>query len=150
MTTESALRRARVWVEVERRDRWQPVTWIATVAAVIAVVMAIVGLPPVDLHMPQHHAGIMDPLCGGTRAVRLAALGDWAQSWRYNPIGIPVLIVCVLLVQRALVGWVSGRWVSLRVRWTRRGKCLAWIVAAVLVVLLEINQQAHAELLMSR
>lgn len=140
----------RVWVEVEKRDRWQPATWLAVAAAVIAVLMAIFGLPPIDLHMPPHYFGIMDPLCGGTRAIRLAAMGDWGASWRYNPIGIPLLVVLVALVARAAVGWITGRWVTLRVRWTRRGKAIAWVVVAVLVVALEINQQAHVDLLMSR
>lgn len=113
------------------------------------MVMAIIGLPPVDLHMPPHYAGIMDPLCGGTRAIRLAAMGDWGASWRYNPIGIPLLIVCVILVVRAAIGWLSGRWLTLRIRWTRRGKQIAWLLVAAAVIALEINQQAHVELLMS-
>lgn len=139
----------RVWFEVEHSDRWRAVTWLAIAAAAIALVMAIVGLPPVDLHMPPHYAGIMDPLCGGTRAIRLAALGHWSESWRYNPIGIPLLIICVILVVRAAIGWLFGRWLTLRIHWTRRGKQIAWLLVAVAVIALEINQQAHVELLMS-
>lgn len=136
-------------LKVERSDRWQPVTWLAFAAGIIAVTMVIIGLPPFDLHLPPHHAGIMDPFCGGTRAIRLAAMGNWAESWRYNPIGVPLFIVCVMLMVRAVVGWISGRWVTLRIHWTRRGKVIAWLLGAALVIALEINQQAHAELLMS-
>lgn len=150
MTTAAIPRRARIWFEVERHDRWQAVTWIAFAAIVIAVVMAVIGLPPIDFHTPLHYAGIMDPLCGGTRAIRLAAKGDWVASWRFNPVGIPLLIVCVLLAGRALVGWTTRRWVTLRIRWTRRGKLFAWLVVVAFLIALEINQQAHVGLLTSQ
>ena len=56
--------------------------------ASIAVAMAIYGLPAVDLHPPLHRLGIMDPLCGGTRAARYAAQGRFEDAWTYNPLGI--------------------------------------------------------------
>ncbi len=46
--------------------------------------MAVSGLPPVDLHGPLHHDGIMDPLCVGTRAAAYTARGEFALAWRYN------------------------------------------------------------------
>lgn len=137
-------------LKVERSDRWQPVTWLALAFGVAAVAMAIIGLPSVDLHMPPHHAGIMDPMCGGTRAVRFAAMGNWSESWRYNPIGIPFLVTVVLLILRAVVGWLSGRWLTIRIRWTGRGKLIAWLLLAAVVIALEINQQSNAALLMSQ
>lgn len=138
-----------VSLKVETNDRWRTASWLAGLAVAIAGLMAIAGLPPLDLHMPPHYWGIMDPLCGGTRAIRLAVMGEWSESWRYNPIGVPLLLVLVLLVLRAIVGLTTGRWFTPRLRWTRRRKVLAIVIATVLIVALEINQQAHADLLMS-
>ncbi len=141
-------REASIRLAIDDRDVWRPITVLALVAVAIAVTMAVIGLPPIDLHMPPHYSGIMDPLCGGTRAVRLAVRGEWSASWMYNPLGIPLMLACAGLVARAGVGLVSGRWVTLHVNWTRRGKLIAAVIIAMLIVALEMNQQAHAELLM--
>ncbi|MEI6622525.1 MAG: DUF2752 domain-containing protein [Actinomycetes bacterium] len=139
-----------IWFEVEQRDRWWPTTLLAIAVVAIAVAMAVIGLPSADTHTPLHHMGIMDPGCGGTRAIRLAAMGQWTESWRYNPIGIPLFVGCVVVILRAAVGWVSGRWLTLRISWTHRGKVVGWIVLVATIVALEINQQSNAALLMSR
>ena len=150
MTTATLHSPPSIWFEVERRDRWRVMTWSAVAIAAIAVTMAVIGLPAFDAHTPLHHAGIMDPGCGGTRAIRLAAMGNWPASWQYNPVGIPLFVGCGLLILRAVIGWVSGRWLSLRIAWTHRGKVIAWTVFVVAVIALEINQQSHAALLVSR
>jgi hypothetical protein len=36
-------------------------TWLALAGLVGAIVLAIVGLPSIDIHGPLHYAGIMDP-----------------------------------------------------------------------------------------
>lgn len=150
MTTSAEVKAPRrVRVEVDRRDRWRSLTWLAVAAVLIAFALALFGLPPVDLHAPPHYAGYMDPFCGGTRAIRLAAMGDWQASWRYNPIGVPLFLAFVLVIVRAAVGWTTGRWVTVRIDWTRRGRAAAWLVLIVLLIVLDINQQLHADLLMS-
>jgi len=88
---------------------------------------------------------VMDPLCGGTRGVYWALRGDLGQAWRYNPIAVPLVVGAGLAVLRALVGWTSHRWVTATV--TRVAPFI--VCGAVVLVLLEINQQAHAPLLMS-
>ncbi len=57
-----------VGVEPCDRRRWLP--FCGVLALAIAAVMAVFGLPPVDLHRPPHRVGIMDALFDGTRAVR--------------------------------------------------------------------------------
>jgi hypothetical protein len=124
---------------------------LITVAAVLGVaaagVMAVVGLPPIDLHGPLHYVGIMDPLCGGTRAARYTMRGEWAQAWRYNPLGILAVAGAVAGVGRAAVGILSGRWLTVTVSWTpRRRRVIVAVVLAVMIVL-EVRQQLLAELL---
>jgi hypothetical protein len=61
-------------IEWRRRDDWHWLTLAAPVGIAAAVALAAFGLPPIDLHSPLHYAGVMDPLCGMTRAVRMLAL----------------------------------------------------------------------------
>ncbi|HET9658206.1 MAG TPA: DUF2752 domain-containing protein [Kineosporiaceae bacterium] len=125
-------------------------TRIAGIGIALAALMAVFGLPPVDLHGLAHYAGIMDPFCGGTRSVRLAARGDWSGSLRYNPIGIPVLLGGLAVLVRALVGWLAGRWLAVSAELVHRYPRVSAAVTGVLLVALEVNQQMHAELLLAR
>lgn len=135
---------------LEAKDRWATWTRLALAGVAAALTMASIGLPPVDLHGPLHHLGIMDPLCGGTRAVRLAAMGDWSGSWRYNPLGVPLVLGGTFFVLRAAVGSLTGRWVQIHVSWTPVWRRARWLVIAALIVALEVDQQFHASLLLSR
>lgn len=134
---------------VEPRDQHHWITLVAVALVAVAGAMALFGLPPVDLHGPLHRFGIMDPLCGGTRAARYTAMGQWGQAWRYNPLGILTVLVVGLLLLRGVVGVTTRRWPTLHVTWTRRARRIAITVALLLVVLLEIRQQGRAELLMN-
>jgi hypothetical protein len=131
-----------VGMRVQRRDA-QPVwTWIAVTSLVIGVLLAIFGVPPIDLHGPLHHLGVMDPLCGGTRSVYLTLHGHLQGAVRYNPAG-PVLVVgAVVTLIRAAVGWSTGRWHGVHVR--RR---ILIPVTVLALAALEVNQQLHAALL---
>ncbi len=129
------------------RDVWPRATALAVAGLAAAAVMAVAGLPPIDLHGPLHHFGIMDSLCGGTRSVRLAVRGQWRATWRYNPAGVPLMLAALLLSLRAAAGCVSGRWITRRSHWTPSRRRVAWGVFAVFLAVLEVNQQAHAALL---
>jgi Protein of unknown function (DUF2752) len=126
------------------RDEWRHLTWLALVGLVLAGGLAVLGLPPVDLHGPLHRFGIMDPLCGMTRGVRDVMLGHLGRAVDYNPAS-PVLVVGgVGAVVRGMIGRMSGRWLTFRLR-TRRPA--GWALAGALAVLW-VNQQLHAALLM--
>lgn len=130
-------------VSWDPRDQYRWLGPLAGAVLVIGASMAAFGLPPVDLHGPLHYLGIMDPLCGGTRGVRLALRGDLGGAWRYNPLSIPVVAAALVALVRHAFGSVTGRWVTLRI--ARPWPLL--ITGAVLLAALEVNQQAHADLL---
>ncbi len=136
----------RITWQQEGVDRHRAWTVLALLGLAAGVALAVLGLPPVDWHGPLHRFGIMDPLCGATRGVRLTFLGDLAGAWSYNP-AAPLLVAATLLVAlRAGAGMLTGSWVTVRVGWTRR----ATIVTVLLIALLWANQQAHAALLLTR
>lgn len=147
--TTVADRRPFVRLHIERRDRHWWLTALAVLALAIAVAMAILGLPPVDLHGPLHKFGIMDPLCGGTRAARYTAQGNLSEAWRYNPLSIVIVCGAALIIVRTVVGFISHRWVTISIAWTQSWR--RWAIAGiiVLVALLEIRQQMRADLLMA-
>lgn len=126
--------------------RWrdaQPVwTWIALAGLMIGVLLAVFGLPPVDLHGPLHYLGVMDPLCGGTRSVYLTLHGHLNDAVRYNPAGPVLVLAGVTVLFRAAIGWSTGRWIGVHV--PRR---IVIPVVVVALVALEVNQQLHVALL---
>lgn len=130
------------------RDLMPAVSLLGVVGLVAAVAMAVFGLPPVDLHSPLHHIGIMDPLCGGTRAARLTAQGHLAAAWRYNPLGILAVVGAGVAVMRLVARMIGHRWLNADIVWTSRRRRVALTVLIMAVVLLEIRQQGRADLLM--
>jgi hypothetical protein len=119
-----------------------PLTLLAVSAVVGAFLLAWLGLPPVDLHSPLHRMGIMDPLCGMTRAARALALGELKTAWTYNP-GIFLLSVGAgFVLARDAMGMVWKRWLVVQIGWRRT----VLFVAVVLLLALWWRQQMHAEL----
>jgi hypothetical protein len=112
------------------------------IGLVIAVLLAVLGLPPVDLHGPLHHLGVMDPLCGGTRSVYLTMHGQLREAVRYNPAGPALVAGAVAVLIRAGVGRTTGYWVGVHIP-----KRILIPMAAAALAALEVNQQLHAVLL---
>jgi hypothetical protein len=119
-------------------------TVVVVMAGLAAIAMAVFGLPPVDVHGPWHYLGVMDPLCGMTRAVRLLAQAHMARAVEYNPASPLLAVFGAVVLVRAAVGRSTGRWLELRFRWS----ATAYAALAVLVGLLWAHQQLHAGLLM--
>lgn len=136
-----------VWT-ADDHDSWQAMTWTAATVILVGSVLAAFGLLPVSVHGPLHFHGVMDPLCGGTRAVRLALRGDLGTSWQYNPIGAPLVALSMLVLARAGVGCLGGRWITPNLHLSRTAKITLVVVGLLLVVALEANQQMHSALLM--
>jgi hypothetical protein len=135
-------------LEWSKSDRMRVVTLLGAAGLVASVAMAVVGLPPVDLHGPLHRMGIMDPLCGGTRAARLTTQGRLLEAWRYNPLGILATFAAALAVARLAVGLVMRHWLNVRVAWTPTRIRLALALLAIATIALEIRQQGRADLLL--
>lgn len=131
----------------ERRDHHAVVTVTALAGLTIAGAMALFGLPPVDLHGPLHRFGIMDPFCGGTRAARYTAQGQWALAWQYNPLGIAAVLGASAATLRAVAGLLSRRWLTVRLQWTRGSRRLVLAIGVALFVALTVRQQLRADLL---
>jgi hypothetical protein len=130
-------------VRVRRHDAHPLWTRIALCGLLVALLLAVVGVPHVDIHGPLHYLGVMDPFCGGTRSVYLTLHGHVRDAVRYNPAGPVLVVAAVALVLRAAVGWSSRRWVDVHVP-----SRLLIPVAVVMLVALDVNQQLHAALLM--
>lgn len=128
----------------EERDSY---AWLLEAVALgggAAALMALFGLPPVDLHSPVHYLGLMDPLCGMTRAVRLLALGDIRGAIRYNPGSLAIALGAILIIVRSAIGTLSGQWLVIVITHRR----IVFGVAILSVALLWVNQQLHADLLL--
>lgn len=136
-------------VSWESQDRHRWATGLAVVGVLAAALMAVFGLPLVDLHPPWHHFGVMDPLCGGTRAARYTVQGKWSEAWNYNPLGVLTVLAAGAVIVRWLVGMVSRRWLCVGIHWTPRRVRAAVAIATVLFTLLEVRQQLRADLLMT-
>lgn len=127
----------------ERADRHPALALLAAAGLLAAGLLAVVGLPPVDLHGPLHHLGIMDPLCGMTRGTVAVLRGQFGRAIAYNPASPLLVAGAVLALGRWLVGRLTGRWLDATLRRTPR----TLGVATALVLALWVNQQAHAALL---
>ncbi len=130
---------------IEPLDRHRSFLLLAAVGIGTAAALAAIGLPTVDLHSPLHRMGIMDPLCGGTRALRLAARGDVVGAFRWNPASPLLLLGAAAFALRTLVGFLTGSWVNLSMTWRRPAP---WVAIVLGLVALEARQQQLAPMLM--
>lgn len=130
-------------------DEHRAVTVVGSLGFLAAVMMGRFGLPPVDLHGPLHHLGIMDPLCGGTRAAYYTIRGQGRQAWRYNPLGLIAVVAASAAVARGIGGLLTGRWINLVTAWPARQRRVVVVVVLILAVVLEVRQQSIAPLLMA-
>ena len=128
-------------IDHDRHPAW---LWFITAGGVGASLLAVAGLPPIDLHGPAHYLGIMGPTCGMTRAVRYVALGEFATATRFNPAVWLLPVLAVLVIGRALYGRATGRWLEVSIRW--RSVAIG-LPVAVVVVLLTLRQQANVDLI---
>jgi len=132
---------------VSSRDSHRIVSLVSIFGFGAALAIAVFGLPNIDLHGPLHYWGLMDPFCGGTRAVRYTLTGQWALAWTYNPLGILAVIALSLGAFRTLWGLVFKRWLNFTITWTPKRRRLAIGALVVFLVIMEIRQQSLAPLL---
>ena len=131
-------------VEILGVDRHRVLTLFAGGGLIVGSLLAVFGMPPLELHGPLHHLGIMSPTCGMTRGVAALLRGDARAAWLYNPASFLVVAGAVVVLVRGAVGVSTGRWLTFVVDVTRVG----WVAITTVMVALWVNQQAHATLLM--
>lgn len=129
--------------EWEPVDRYPFAAGLVVAGLAAAFAMALFGLPPIDLHGPLHRIGVMDPMCGMTRATRLLALGQIREAARYNPASVLLPLLATGTLARSAVGRRTGRWLTVH---PLGSKVLAAILA-VGVALLWVRQQSMVDLL---
>ncbi|OJV78723.1 MAG: hypothetical protein BGO37_12870 [Cellulomonas sp. 73-92] len=145
--THGPVVRSSVRLSWQLTDRHSQLTWAALGGGLAAVALAFWGLPAIDLHGPLHRLGIMDLLCGGTRAAYLTMTGRWTLAWYYNPLGPLAVVAAAVLMLRAGVGLLTRHWLTLRVRLSRRVRRVAVVALAVVVVVLTARQQLLVDVL---
>ncbi len=129
-------------VSVQRHDACPVWTWIAVGGLMIAVLVAVFGLPGIGIHGPLYNFGVMCPMCGATRSVYLTLHGQLGNAVRYNPAGPVLVAAAVAMLIRAAAGWLMSNWLYVHV--PRR---ILIPVAVLAIAALEVNQQLHADLL---
>lgn len=139
----AAWRRVPFRLTWEGRDRHRWITPLVAAGGTAGLVLAVFGLPPVDLHGPLHYLGVMGPSCGGTRAMYATLTGDLGNAFRYNPLSPLLVLFGVAAMLREVTGRLTGRWLNVRLTCLR--VAVAWM--SVLLIALSVNQQAHADLL---
>ncbi len=132
---------AAVRATVEDRDEMRWVTVVSVGGLVAAGVLAVVGGLPFDLPMPTHAFGWVTPTCGLTRGSTALVRRDPALAWQYNPASFAVVLFGLFGVVRWSVGWLGGRWLTVKVR---RNKAW-WVAAALSIGLLWAQQMTNAQ-----
>ena len=86
----------------------------------------------------------MDPFCGGTRATYVLAQGDVSGAWSWNPLVVLLAAAVLLALGRVVVGVTTQRWVNIYLppRYALGG-------VALVLVIVEVNQQLQADRLMT-
>lgn len=143
--TRPARKQLGISVRHDSSDHMAVLTAFVAAGLLLAAVFAVFGLPESHLPMPTWSFGVVTPTCGLTRACTALARGEFAVAWRFNPASYLLALLAVATVIRWIAGRVTGRWVNISVRPTATG----WIAVVVLIALWSINQQAHAELIMT-
>jgi hypothetical protein len=75
-------------------------------------------------------------------------LGENPVGGALNPLGLVTVLAAGVLLIRSWVGALTGRWLTVSVTCSTRGRWIAGIVVVGLMVALEIRQQGRADLLM--
>lgn len=126
-------------------DRHPTNTRLALIGIPLVLLLAAVGLPPIDIHGPLHYLGVMGPTCGMTRGVMWTARGDLLRAWQFNPASLLVLPTMAGLTARVVYGRIAGRWLNLTIRW----RPWLWIIPTALLLALSIRQQINIEFLLN-
>lgn len=133
------------WVAWEGHDGHPTTTRLVLLGIPLLALVAVVGLPPIDIHGPLHYLGIMGPTCGMTRGAMWSSRGDLLRAWKFNPASLLVIPTILGVTFRAVYGRLRGRWLNLHLRW----RPWLWLLPAVILLVLMIHQQLNADFLLA-
>lgn len=120
--------------------------WLAALAGALvlgATYLRIWGLPPDELDSPTDSLGVPCPFCGGTRAALALVHGDLAAAWSWNPIAPALAALVLVVIGRAALGSLTGRWISVRAP-----RKLWLVLFAVILIAVQVNQLLQADRLL--
>ena len=143
---------APVTVTIDDHDGLKAVTTLAMIGVVTAAVLAVIGGFPIDMPMPTHAWGWVEPTCGLTRGSTAIVRGDWALAWRYNPGSFVVMALGTTAFVRGLVGLVWRRWANLHRNFAPLTRSDRWAVTAAVVAVVvgwALHQQTNAEFIIN-
>lgn len=109
------------------------------------VALVLNGGFPLDMPMPTHSFGWVEPTCGLTRGSTALLRGDLGLAWRYNPASFIAVGGAIAWLARSTVGLVTRRWLNVRVRPTPA----IWVGAAAAFSILWFVQQSNAEFIIT-
>lgn len=132
-------------LSIDTQDGQRMVTHLAAAGVAVAAVLAVIGGFPLDMPMPTHSFGWVDPTCGLTRGSTAIVRGDFALAWRYNPASFLVMGFGAYGITRFACGALTGRFPTIHPRVGRMG----WYVLGVAIVALALYQQSNAEFIMN-
>lgn len=130
-------------IGLEDENRWVTSTVIGSMLFV--VVLVVIGGSPIDLPMPTHAFGWVEPTCGLTRGSTALLRGDLGLAWKYNPASFLLVGGAFVWIVRTVVGWSTRCWLNLTVRPTT----LSVAVIAIGSGLLWRVQQSNAEFIIA-
>lgn len=136
------------WIRVslDSEDHMRALSVLVLIGMIAAVALAIFGVPSIHFPpAPSWEYGIVVPTHGLLRASTALARGQFGLAWAFNPASYLVALVAFGTVLRWLVALTTRRWINVSVRFT----AIVWIVIAGLTVVLWINQQLHADLIIN-
>jgi hypothetical protein len=132
-------------VEVAATDQQRWFTAVMIGGVITAAILAVVGGFPIDMPMTTHQFGWVSPTCGLTRGSTAIARGDVATAWRYNPASFAVMGLGLVGTGRAVVGVVTGKWVTVSARPGWR----TWAVFGAATLALWAHQLTNAEFIIN-
>lgn len=141
ITVDSGKPRALRWTD---HDAWPALSMGAVAIVALGPLFAGVGLPDVPVMWPYHQLGVVFPSCGLTRGVVAIFRGDLVRAWKFNPASFLALALAAVLVVRAAVGVLAGRWLTLQILPRR----VHLLVAGLAVVALWAHQQRNAQFIL--
>ncbi len=107
--------------------------------------LAGLGGSPIDLPMPTHAIGWVTPTCGLTRGSTAIVRGDLTLGWSYNPASFLVVGVVAVGLGRAVIGHLTGKWITVQIRLSSTAITLVVVVMILLLAVLWAHQTANAD-----